>query len=41
MAGADLTEFTASELAGLIRERQVSPVEVTAHFLERIAKYDG
>ena len=41
MAGADLTEFTASELAGLIRERQVSPVEVTSHFLERIAKYDN
>ena len=41
MARTDLTEFTASELAALIRERQVSPVEVTSHFLERIARYDG
>ena len=41
MARTELSEFTASELAGLIRDRQVSPVEVTAHFLERIARYDG
>ncbi|MCY4583654.1 MAG: amidase [Chloroflexi bacterium] len=41
MAGTELTGRSPSSIAGLIRERQVSPVEVTAHFLERIVKYDG
>ena len=37
----DLTLATASELAELVRGKRVSPVEVTAHFLDRIAAYDG
>ncbi len=37
----DLTLATASELAELVRAKSVSPVEVTAHFLDRIAAYDG
>ncbi len=41
MAGSDLSLCTAVELAGLIRTKQVSPVEATAHFLERIARYNG
>ena len=36
----DLTDCTASELASLIRDKQLSPVEVTAHFLERISRYN-
>ena len=36
----DLTDCTASELADLIRGKQLSPVEVTAHFLERISRYN-
>ncbi len=38
---SDLTLCSAAELARLIRTKQVSPVEVTAHFLERIARYNG
>lgn len=41
MPGPDLSDHTAGELASLIRAKQVSPVEVTAHFLERIERYDG
>ena len=36
----DLTDCTASELADLIRGKQLSPVEVTTHFLERISRYN-
>ena len=36
----DLTDCTAYELADLIRGKQLSPVEVTAHFLERISRYN-
>jgi Asp-tRNA(Asn)/Glu-tRNA(Gln) amidotransferase A subunit family amidase len=38
---ASLTTASALELAALVRERQLSPVEVTSHFLDRIAAYDG
>ena len=41
MPASDLTSCSAAELAALIRTKQVSPVEVTAHFLERIARYDN
>ena len=37
----DLTLATASEIAELVRAKSLSPVEVTAHFLDRIAAYDG
>ena len=37
---ATLTDCAAWELAALVRERRVSPVEVTAHFLERVARHD-
>lgn len=36
-----LTDCAAWEIAALVRERQVSPVEVAGHFLERVARYDG
>jgi aspartyl-tRNA(Asn)/glutamyl-tRNA(Gln) amidotransferase subunit A len=36
----DLTTATASELAALVRDRQVSPVDVVAHFLDRIDDHD-
>ncbi|MBI2528062.1 MAG: amidase [Candidatus Rokubacteria bacterium] len=38
MAGADLAWRSAVELAGLIRDREVSPVEVTDAILARIAE---
>ncbi len=41
MPASNLTSCSAAELAALIRTKQVSPVEVTAHFLERIARYDN
>ena len=41
MPASDLTLCSAAELATLIRTKQVSPVEATAHFLERIARYNG
>ena len=37
MAGADLAWRSAMELAGLIRDKQVSPVEVMDAVLARIA----
>ena len=37
MSSDDLTRTPAWRLAELIRSRKLSPVEVTAHFLERIA----
>lgn len=40
MPGFELSDLTAAELASLIRAKQVSPVEVTSHFLDRIARYD-
>ncbi len=41
MPPASLTTATALELAALVGERQLSPVEVTGHFLDRIATYDS
>ena len=41
MPASDLTACSAAELAALIRSKQVSPVEVTAHFLERISRHNG
>ena len=41
MPGPDLADHAAGELAALIRAKRVSPVEVTAHFLERIERHDG
>jgi aspartyl-tRNA(Asn)/glutamyl-tRNA(Gln) amidotransferase subunit A len=35
-----LTNATAVELAKLIRDRQMSPVDVTAHFLDRIQTFE-
>src|SRR5690348_11972801 len=40
MAGGDLSELTAIDLATEIRERRVSPVEAVDCFLERIARID-
>ena len=37
----DLTTSTASEIAALVRDRQVSPVDVVAHFLDRIDGQDA
>ncbi|MGX7829179.1 amidase [Actinokineospora sp. 24-640] len=36
----DLTEYTATELAHLIRRRALSPVELVTHCLERIEKHN-
>ena len=41
MSGSPLYFLTISELAGLIREKQVSPVEVTEAILSRIEALDG
>ena len=41
MAEETLTFAAAWQLAGLIRERQVSPVEITAQFLDRIQLLGG
>ncbi|MCH7481492.1 MAG: amidase [Chloroflexi bacterium] len=41
MEPSDLTLATASEIAEAVRQKSVSPVEVTAHFLDRIAALDG
>lgn len=37
----DLSFMTATELGPLIQSRQLSPVELTKHFLERIDKFDS
>lgn len=37
---SDLTTATATELAALVRDRQLSPVEIVAHFLDRIDGHD-
>ncbi|MCM3584709.1 amidase family protein [Mesobacillus maritimus] len=36
----DLTFLTATELAPLIKSRQLSPVEITQHTIDRIEQYD-
>ncbi|MEK9658621.1 MAG: amidase [Chloroflexota bacterium] len=41
MPPTSLTNATALELAALVRERQLSPVQVVGHFLDRIAAFDG
>ena len=41
MANDDLTLASAWKIASLIREKQLSPVDATAHFLDRIQAYDG
>jgi Asp-tRNA(Asn)/Glu-tRNA(Gln) amidotransferase A subunit family amidase len=41
MADETLTNASAFDIATLIRERQLSPVEVTAHFLDRIQTHEG
>ena len=41
MADDTLTDASAWELAALVRDRQLSPVELTAHFLERIQAREG
>ena len=41
MANDDLTLAPAWKIASLIREKQLSPVDATAHFLDRIQAYDG
>ncbi len=40
MSAGDLTHASAFELASLIRTKQVSPVEVIGHFLDRISIHD-
>lgn len=35
-----LTNTTAVELAKLIRDRQISPIDITAHFLDRIQTFE-
>jgi len=37
---ADIAFLPLTELAGLLRARELSPVEVTRHCLERIARFD-
>ena len=41
MSGADLAFLSAVELAGLVRAKQVSPVELIRIYLERIERLDG
>ena len=41
MSDAELYYLPATELAALIRQRKLSPVEVTRAFLDRIAAVDG
>ena len=41
MADDTLTDASVWELAALVRERQLSPVELTAHFLARIQAHEG
>jgi len=40
-AGADLAFLGARQLAGLVRDRKVSPVELTQLYLDRIERLDG
>jgi len=40
-AGADLAFLGARRLAGLVRDRKVSPVELTQLYLDRIERLDG
>jgi amidase len=40
-SSADLAFMSATEQAKLLRTRQVSPVELTSLYLERIERYDG
>jgi len=37
----DLTNVTIAELAPQLRERQLSPVELTEAYLQRIERLDG
>jgi Asp-tRNA(Asn)/Glu-tRNA(Gln) amidotransferase A subunit family amidase len=41
MEPTGLTTATAWDLADLIRTKQVSPVDVVAHFLDRVQAFDG
>ena len=41
MAERTLTDASAWEIAELVRTKQLSPVEVTAHFLDRIQAFEG
>ena len=36
----DVSNLTVADISGLIRDRKVSPVEVTQAYLDRIARYD-
>ena len=41
MMTADLHYLTISELAPMIERKEISPVEVTRHMLDRIERIDG
>jgi aspartyl-tRNA(Asn)/glutamyl-tRNA(Gln) amidotransferase subunit A len=41
MSGEDLAFLSAVELAGLVRTKQISPVELVRLYLERIERLDG
>jgi aspartyl-tRNA(Asn)/glutamyl-tRNA(Gln) amidotransferase subunit A len=41
MAGSELTHLTAHELSGLLRKKEVSSVEATQAYLDRITAVDG